>query len=169
MSSTHVPALTPAKAMELMAQLDELVHVGYSRYTNKWFASLDVEIGGDGVLQGVVQHRESSDEAVLALFNELTSVQAPKYLVTNAADRERRKHWRWDGAAFIVVQEETRQHWDVEVTVRATIRVDKIVPVNAERAIEFAKREVIDLITPASVPESVEVFSAYVEREKHRG
>jgi hypothetical protein len=82
------------KALDLDASL------AYSEYTHKWFVSAKIEEGGDGCLTRIVEHEETPEGAVEAFFDQLTKVPIDRCLVTNPDNEKRRRHWKWNGAAF---------------------------------------------------------------------
>jgi hypothetical protein len=84
------------QAMLLIKSLDTNAHLGYSEWTGQWYVSARIDIGGDGVLRGGSEHRNTPDEAVSAYLSWLTDVDVDHYLVTSNP----RRHWRWNGAAF---------------------------------------------------------------------
>ncbi len=87
------------RTMLLIKSLYNDAHVALSEYTGQWFVSARIDIGGDGLLTGGKEHRDSPQEAVAAYMEWLTSVPYDKYLVVNGG-RENRRHYRWNGGAF---------------------------------------------------------------------
>ena len=75
----------------------------FSEYTGKWYVMANIEIGGGGALVGVSQHESNPADAVDSYFRALTSIPSDRYLVTNAHNEGRTRHWRWNGAAFAEV------------------------------------------------------------------
>ena len=95
--------MTPIKAVALHLQvLDRAWSLGYSEHTHQFYVSLDAQIGGDGLLCSVTEHRDTPEQAIDAAFKRLAAVSAPNYIVTDAFQGDR-KHWRWNGAAFVEV------------------------------------------------------------------
>lgn len=98
------------KRMLIIQSLDPQAHLEFSKHTLKWWVCTSIEVGGNGFLQGVNEQRPNPEAAVYALYEALTSVDEKhayddeqykshgKYLVTNASGK--RRHWRWNGAAF---------------------------------------------------------------------
>jgi hypothetical protein len=81
--------------------LDNNASLGLSEFTGKWYVIANIEIGGDGVLTGISEHEVIPEYAVDAYFNSLITVDNYHYLVTGSYDE--RHHWRWNGAAFQLV------------------------------------------------------------------
>jgi len=81
--------------------LDNGASLCFSEYTGKWYVSANIEKGGDGVLIGISEHEVSPTQAVESYFTVLTTVDLDDhYLVTHSLDDGKRRHWRWNGAAF---------------------------------------------------------------------
>ena len=78
--------------------LDVGAHLEYSEYSQQWYVEAQIEVGGDGMLVSVCEHKDSPDEAVEWFFDAITTVDRDHYLVANGYGS--RRHWRWNGAAF---------------------------------------------------------------------
>lgn len=87
------------RTMLLIKSLYNDAHLALSEYTGQWFVMARINIGGDGLLTGGTEHRDTPQEAVAAYMDWLTNVPRDKYLVVNDG-RENRRHYRWNGAAF---------------------------------------------------------------------
>jgi uncharacterized protein YktB (UPF0637 family) len=85
--------------MLIIKALDDDAHLEYSEYTRQWFVSADIDIKSDGCLIGVVEHADTTDEAVGAFLARITHIKQDELIVTRALKDDRR-HWRWNGAAF---------------------------------------------------------------------
>lgn len=92
------------QAMLQIKSLDSSAHIEFSEYTDKWYVSTRISIGGDGFLRGITEHRDSPEEAVhayLAALQRVDEHDLDHYLVTT--HRNGRRHSRWNGAAFAEV------------------------------------------------------------------
>lgn len=92
------------QAMRLIQSLDSAAHIDYSVWTGGWYVSARVNIGGNGFLRGITEHRGTPEDAVFAYLARLQDVNydtLDSYLVTESASKHRRRHWRWNGAAFV--------------------------------------------------------------------
>lgn len=78
--------------------LDRTAHLEFSEATLKWYVSSRLEICGDGMLSGVVEHRASPEEAVSAFLHRLVVLPEGKRIALVRSDS--RREWRWNGAAF---------------------------------------------------------------------
>lgn len=90
------------RTMLLIKSLYNDAHIALSEYTGQWFVMARIDIGGDGLLTGGTEHRDTPQEAVAAYMHRLTDVPHGKYLVVDGS-RETRRHYRWNGAAFAEV------------------------------------------------------------------
>jgi hypothetical protein len=91
------------RMMLQIKSLDNNASLGFSEYTSQWYVDARIEMGGEGVLFGMTEHRSSPESAVMAYFSSLITVDLDHYLVTHAYDEKARRHWKWNGAAFTEV------------------------------------------------------------------
>ena len=102
-SSEETPTVSAIKMVSLhLSALDAGWSVGFSEYTNQFYVSMRAEIGGNGLLTSVCEHRDTPTGAIIAVFHLLTLVAHPEFIVTDSYS-EHRKHWRWNGATFVEV------------------------------------------------------------------
>lgn len=95
--------LDSTRAMLLIKSLDNSAHLELSEWTGKWFVSARIEVSDGVILRGLVEHRDTPDEAVFALLDKLRGIDMSKHgerLVSRAYSDERREY-RWNGAAFV--------------------------------------------------------------------
>lgn len=93
------------RAMLLIKSLDPKANLEFSEWTQKWFVAADIEISDGCIIGGITEHRDTPDQAVLAFLARLQGVDygdLENVIVTNSLRPERR-HWRWNGAAFVEV------------------------------------------------------------------
>jgi hypothetical protein len=67
----------------------------YSDVTGEFYVSARIEVINGGILSSICEHRRTPQQAVIAFAERLKEVNAPSKLVTNAYDRESRRHWRY--------------------------------------------------------------------------
>lgn len=95
--------VTTAERMLALLALDSSAHLAFSATTGKWYIDTRCEISnGHGLLTSVVEHGETSDDAVLATYEKLLLVQPPCYIVS-AHFGQQRRCYRWNGGAFAEV------------------------------------------------------------------
>jgi len=87
------------QTMLLIKSIDLRAHLEFSEWTKQWYVEARIDIGGDGLLSGGSEHRDTPQEAVVAYMERLCEIDLDHYLVTNAGG-DARRHWRWNGAAF---------------------------------------------------------------------
>lgn len=96
--------MTPAvEAILFLKAIGAEPSIGYSEYTNKWYMSDDIEVGGDGMLASPTLHRDTPEAAVVDLFEQYkqdAKFLGQKYLVTRYPER---RHWQWNGACFVQI------------------------------------------------------------------
>ena len=80
---------TPTEAMLDIIEIAPNATILFSEFTHGWYVDARIEIGGDGLLSGVTEHRATPDTAVLAYHERLRSVRAPYYIATNASTEQR--------------------------------------------------------------------------------
>jgi hypothetical protein len=72
----------------------------FSDWTSQWYVSASIEIGGDGVLIGITEHRETPELAVSAFLDAMQSVEWPSHYLVTDSYKDKRREWRWNGTAF---------------------------------------------------------------------
>jgi len=65
-----------------------------------WYLSLDLEVGGDGLLVSVTGNGRSPEAAVEDAWKTCTTLPVDRYLVLRPGDNQRRRHYRWNGFGF---------------------------------------------------------------------
>lgn len=71
------------------------------RAPGDWYAGVNgVEIKSGGCLGTVTGNGRTPELAICDLWNKVINVEAPKCLVLNAFDPEKRRHVRWNGFMF---------------------------------------------------------------------
>lgn len=94
------------EAMLTILSLDRDASLLLSPWTRQWYIQARIEVGDGVSLTGICEHRDSPEEAVFAYLDALKEVDQgdfDHFLVSNAMNREKRRHWRWNGAAFTEV------------------------------------------------------------------
>ncbi len=91
------------RAMLLIKSLDVDAHLEFSEWTDQWYVSARIQTGGDGLLTGITEHRATPEAAVYAFVDRLRSVGigGDMVLITHSNDAVRRRHYKWNGAAFV--------------------------------------------------------------------
>ena len=84
--------------MLMIKALDPKAHLEFSEYTWKWFVSSRLEICGDGVLTGIVEHCASPEIAVAKFLERLTTIPDDRRIALIYSNE--RREWLWNGAAF---------------------------------------------------------------------
>lgn len=64
----------------------------------------NIQISDGQIISSTGAAASMPEEAYERLLTELTAVIAPKYVVTSPNGSDRR-HWRWNGAAFALIEE----------------------------------------------------------------
>jgi hypothetical protein len=94
--------MDPTTSMLVIKSLDYGAYLDFSEYTGQWYVSSAINIGGDGMLTGITEHRTTPEQAIEAYLLRIQAVEAPRYIVTKSNSPDRR-HYRWNGAAFAEV------------------------------------------------------------------
>jgi hypothetical protein len=93
-----------ARMMLQILALDAEACLKFSDYTQQWYIASRIEKTNGSILTGMVEHRDTPTQAVLAFHGALTDIDRDHVLVTDAG-RETRRHWRWNGGAFVEVRD----------------------------------------------------------------
>lgn len=78
--------------------LDPSASLQMSEYTRKWYVSARIHLSDGTIESGVVEHRETIEEAIVDYFNRLRTHQVDEFIASSY--RGERREWRWNGAAF---------------------------------------------------------------------
>lgn len=89
------------QTMLTIKSIDPSAHVEFSEYTLKWFVSSRIHVGDGAMLTGITEHHDRPDAAVMMFFGRLKTIDAEEYLAVG--DGDRRRNYRWNGAAFAEV------------------------------------------------------------------
>ena len=81
-----------AAALDALAPIQVMI-----REPGDWYINQATEIGGNGLLHGVYGNGRTPQEAIENHWSLLTKLEPGFYIVTDATDRERRRHRRWNG------------------------------------------------------------------------
>lgn len=90
---------TSEEALKIIHSICPETKVIYSPWTDKFYVSTNIEIGKDGFLTGIVEHRDTINDAIWAYWNCLTEIKIPETLVINAMSPNRAEY-RWNGFLF---------------------------------------------------------------------
>lgn len=94
-------------AHDIICRICPDYEIEYSSWTGQLYVSARIEVGGNGVLSGICEHRPTAQAALTAFARRLTEVSAPLYLVTDGNTDERR-HWRYSAAADRILPMESQ-------------------------------------------------------------
>lgn len=93
-----------ADEMRLILSLDPSAHLCYSTYTDKWFVSARIDVTHDGLLSGIVEHRDTVRGAIDAFLHALKLVGNTDETRFNqaikATPQGEPRYYTWNGAAF---------------------------------------------------------------------
>lgn len=90
--------------MLLIKSLDPAAHLEFSEWTAQWWVSARIEVSNGAILTSLTSltsHRDTPETAVFAFLDNLRAIPVDQVLVTHSMDRKRRRHYRWNGAAFV--------------------------------------------------------------------
>lgn len=88
--------------MLLIKSIDPDASLRLSEWTRRWYVEAKIEVSDGAVLSGITEHRDSPDEAVAAYLERLREVnQNDSDHVLAARVAGDRRHFRWNGAAFV--------------------------------------------------------------------
>lgn len=62
-----------------------------------WFVDSELSVTNGHTIGRPFHRAATAEEAVLGLWRKLTDLDSSSYVVTDAADSDRRRHWRWVG------------------------------------------------------------------------
>lgn len=62
-----------------------------------WFADSELSVTNGHTIGQPFHRAPTAEEAVLGLWRKLTDLDSGSCVVTNAADTDGRRHWRWVG------------------------------------------------------------------------
>lgn len=74
--------------------------IEWSTYTGQFWINSGLYEGDGVMLAGITEHRSTPEQTLVAFFDRLRDVAEPNFIVTNDTDRDKRKHWRWNGVCF---------------------------------------------------------------------
>lgn len=74
--------------------------IEWSPYTGLFWTNAPIHIGDGTFLHGITEHAMTPESALVKFFARLREVDSPNFLVTNDTDKDKRKHWRWNGVCF---------------------------------------------------------------------
>ena len=77
------------------------------RKPGDWYCHMHAEIGGNGMLCGVISSKATPQDAVEDVWREVSELPTGRYLVMNAHGSNRRAV-RWNGYMWADVEEEVR-------------------------------------------------------------
>jgi hypothetical protein len=90
------------RAMLQLQAIDDSAHLRVSPHTGKWYVVANIELSNGVLLEGVAEHREHPDDAVLAMMDRLTEAWPNRHVVVDASGLHGgRRHYGWNGAAFV--------------------------------------------------------------------
>lgn len=94
---------TTRHEMLLIKSLDPDACLLLSGCTHGWYVDADIMVSNGTIIGGVTEHRDTPEEAVAAFLDHLKNLSLDFVIVTDSGKfggGERRRHWRWNGAAF---------------------------------------------------------------------
>lgn len=98
-AQTRSTMIAPTRLMLTIKSIDPSARLDCSEYTQRWYVASRIEVTNGVFLSGVSEHRDTPEDAIDAFMGRLTSVPLRHAIVVNA-DRDNRRHYRWNGAGF---------------------------------------------------------------------
>jgi len=88
------------QAMLLIQSIDRTAKLEFSEYTRCWYIDSCLWLSQGYIQSGIVEHRGTPEQAVLAFLERLRTAELDHIIVGKSADGERR-HYRWNGGTFV--------------------------------------------------------------------